>query len=81
MTSFRGAELYEEGGRYFLFVVQTKAIVVYELTANGRVKNKRVLDATFFKAERVSLRAIFRDGTRLLVLDDLVGLREVLGSL
>lgn len=58
--------------------MQSKALVVYELTANSRVKNKQILDAAFFGAERVSLRAIHRDGTRLLVLDDLAGLREVL---
>lgn len=61
-------------------MVQNHALISYELTANGRVKNKLTLDATFFKAERISLRAIFRDGKRLLVLDDLVGLREIVAN-
>lgn len=52
-------------------------MVVYELTANSRLKNKIVLDAAFFAADKISLRAVFRDGLRLLVLDDFVGLREV----
>jgi len=78
MENFRGAELFEENGRYYLFIVQTNVLTVYELTANSRVKDRQTLDAKFFGAEQVSLRAIFRDGTRFLVLDDLVGLREIL---
>ena len=78
MENFRGAELFEENGRYYLFIVQTNVLTVYELTANSRVKDKQTLDDKFFGAEQVSLRAVFRDGTRFLVLDDLVGLREIL---
>ena len=80
MENFRGAELFEENGRYYLFIVQTNVLTVYELTANSRVKDRQTLDAKFFGAEQVSLRAVFRDGTRFLVLDDLVGLREILTS-
>lgn len=38
------------------------------------------MDAKFFGAQQVSLRAIFRDGAKFLVLDDLVGLRQILTS-
>lgn len=76
--NFRGAELYEDNGKYFLFVVQIHSIAVYELTANSKLKNKRILDSAFFGVEQISIRAVYRtEGNKFLVLDDLQGIREI----
>lgn len=48
MESFRGAELYEDDGKYYIFIVQGEGIITYELTANGKVKDKKEFGATFF---------------------------------
>lgn len=79
--NFRGAELYDDNGKYFLFVIQVHSIAVYELTANSKLKNKQILDAAFFGVEQISIRAVYRaEGSKFLVLDDLQGIREISGE-
>lgn len=77
VETFRGAELYQQNGKYFIFIIQTQSLVSYELTANNKVKNKQILNETFFGAEKLSLRALHRIENKLLILDDLVGIREI----
>lgn len=48
VESFRGAELYEDDGKYYIFIVQGEGIITYELTANGKVKDKKEFGAIFF---------------------------------
>lgn len=48
MESFRGAQLFEDDGKYFIFIVQGEGIITYELTANGKVKDKKEFGAAFF---------------------------------
>lgn len=77
VESFRGAQLFEDDGKYYIFIVQGEGIITYQLTANGKVKDKKEFGATFFGTNQISLRAIYRVESKLLVLDDMFGVREV----
>ena len=46
VESFRGAQLFEDDGKYYIFIVQGEAIITYQLTANGKVKDKKECGAT-----------------------------------
>ena len=78
MTNFRGAQLIEQSGRYFLFVITSVEIISYELTANGQLKGQITYNKESFGIHQISFRAIIKgEGNFIYVLDDIHGVWEM----